>query len=72
MGPAVDAVLRPAEFALRQPQHSKNVQDFPMSAVRNVRVRFRGDRSVHRRDDSQNAHPRDIESISNAVILMNV
>lgn len=41
MGPTVDAFLRPAEFALCQSQHSKNVQDFSEFTVRNVCLRFR-------------------------------
>lgn len=63
VGPTVDAFLRPAQFALRQPQHSENVPRLSVFTVRHVFVRFRRHLPVHRRNDSQDAHSRPIESM---------
>jgi len=65
LGPTVDAVLRASEFTLCQSQHPKNFQGFSVSTVCDIYLRFCRMRFVHCRNDSKNAHSRDIKGISN-------
>lgn len=61
MGEKIDAILRPGFIGFRLLEHAKNLRKSTVPPVRYVYLRFDSYVSIHRRNDRQDAHTRNIK-----------